>query len=236
MYLVIDGVYYEYNDANGTYVVVPDPTQPVVTPPGPVTPSLPTYYSADGTRFVTVDPTSGDAYLYDATITDASDPQAQGIFLATGVSSAQFTYTTASDGTTQVLQQIDLSFTDGTTTAVADPNGQVLVTLPGDGTAVLTDLQDSSVDPVTLSQQAASVTMVDQDAQVSGEDEQVVQQIVVTQQDGTTAAFDPAGNAANDSLLSVRKPAPQPAQQVQTLQQRMQASPAFRALQNGFGW
>jgi hypothetical protein len=237
IYIVIDGVYYQYQDNGGTVVIVPDPSAPVVVPPGPAAPSQPaSFYSADGTRFVTIDPTDGSAYLYDATVTDASDPRAQGRLLGTGVSSAQFGY--ASDGAT--LQQINLAFSDGVTTAVVDPNGEREVQLPGDGTAVLSNLDDATVSPVTLSQEASSVSLVDQPGQdASGENEQVLAQILVAQQDGSTAAFDRDGNPADSSLALKASPASfrrTPAQTSQTLQQRMQASAAFRALQSGFSW
>jgi hypothetical protein len=236
MYIVIDGNYYQYQDDNGTVVVVPDPTQPVDVPPGPVDPSQPaSYYSADGTRFVTIDPTDGSAYLYDATVADPSDPRAQGRLLATGVSSVQFGY--ASDGS-QSLQQIDLTFSDGITTAVADPNGDRLITLPGDGTAVLTNLDDATVAPVTLSQEASSVSLIDQAGQdASGENGQVLRQIVVAQQDGTTATFDQDGNAAGNSLQLRRAALREPAAQVRTMQQHVRGSEALKALQGGsFSW
>jgi hypothetical protein len=238
IYIVIDGVYYQYQDDNGTVVVVPDPAPPVDVPPGPPAPSQPaSYYSADATRFVTIDPTDGSAYLYDATVADASDPRAQGRLLGTGVSTVQFAYSTAADGTTQVLQQINLSFSDGVTTAVVDPNGEREVQLPGDGTAVLNNLDDSTVSPVTLSQIASSVTLVDQPGQDSaGENEQVLQQIVVNQQDGTTATFDQDGNSADGSLQLNASPTALRQPAAQTVSQHMQNSAAFRALQGGFSW
>jgi len=239
VYIVIDGQYYEYQDNGGTVVVVPDPTQPVDVPPGPADPAQPvSYYSADGTRLVTIDPTDGSAYLYDATVTDPSDPRSQGRLLGTGVSSAQFTYSTAADGTTIVPLQINLTFSDGVTTAVADPNGEREVSLPGDGTAVLYNLDDSTVSPVTLSQQASSVSLIDQAGQDSaGENEQLLVQIVVAQQDGTTAAFDEDGNSAGNSFSASPTSLRQPAAQIQSMQQHVRSSGVLKALQNGaFGW
>jgi hypothetical protein len=231
VYIVIDGRYYEYQDNGGTVVVVPDPTQPVDVPPGPVAPSQPaSYYSADGTRLVTIDPTDGSAYLYDATVTDPSDPRSQGRFLGTGVGSVQFVV--ATDGSAS-LQQIGLTFTDGITTAAVDPNGEREVTLPGDGTAVLTNLEDDSAAPLTLSQEAASITLIDQPGQDSaGESEQVLQQIVVNQQDGTTATFDQDGNPAGGQFQAAPTAYRPPASAARTLQQHVQNSAAFRSLQN----
>ena len=231
VYVVIDGNYYQYQDDNGTIVVVPDPTRPVDVPPGPANPNQPaSYYSADGTRFVTIDPTDGSAYLYDATVTDQSDPRSQGRLLGTGVSSAQFVY--GADGST--LAQINLTFTDGLTTAVVGPNGEREVTLPGDGTAVLTNLDDNTVSPVTLSQQASTVQLIDMPGQdASGESEQLISQIVVVQQDGTSATFDQDGNGAGNSFSASPASLRRPAQQVQTMQQHMLNSAAFKALQGG---
>jgi len=258
-YIGDDGSYDQYQDNDGTIVVTPDPTPPVDVPPGPSEPAAPaSFYANDGTRYVTVNADDGTATLYDLTVTDPNDPRIQGRVLATGASSAQFAYddATAADGTpTQVLRQITLSFTDGTTTAVVDPNGEREITLPGDGTAVLSNLDDSTVDQVTLSASAASILLINQPGQDAyGENEQILQQIVVTQTDGSTVTFDWNGtqvdstdapapapdDSGNATPIAFRKgaaPATSAASaaQVQTMQQKVMKSPAFQALQN-FSW
>ncbi|NNN05168.1 MAG: hypothetical protein HKL90_04635 [Elusimicrobia bacterium] len=232
IYIVEGGNYYQYQNDGGTVVVVPDQTPPVDPPPGPTAPAqAESFYSADGTRFVSLDPNTGAAYLYDATVTDASDPRAQGRFLASGVNSVQFNY---ADGQTQTLQQITLTFSDGTTTAVVDPNGKRGVWLKAN-IATLDNLEDSSVAAVTLSQQASSVQMVDQSGQnASGEQEQRLKQITVYQLDGTTAFFDRDGNQTWDRFQPSANR--EPAGQAQSLRRRAQSSQAFQALQNGVSW
>ncbi len=228
VYIVEGGNYYYYRNDGGTVVVVPDQTPPLTPPPGPAAPAqTQSFYSADGTRFITLDPNTGAAYLYDATVADASDPRAKGRFLASGVDSVQFNY---ADGQSQTLQQITLSFSDGMTTAFIDPNGARGVWLEA-SVATLYNLDDPSIAAVTLSQQASSVQMVDQPGQDAyGEQEQILEQIAVVQLDGSTADFDRDGNQTWGQFQPSAYR--EPAGQVESLRRKAQSSEAFQALQN----
>ena len=228
IYIVEGGNYYRYNDDGGTVVVVPDQTPPITPPPGQVNVGNgASYYSADGSRMITIDPTDGSAYLY-APSAPAGDALAQGRFLASGVSTAQFAY---SQGTT--LQQINLTFSDGVTTGVVDPNGQRAVWVVNQ-TATLYNLSDPSVPSVLLSQQVAEVQMIDQAGQdASGAPEQVLEQINVYQNDGTTAYFDRDGNQTWGRFgMEAYHPSATP----QGARRNALASPALKMLQDGVAW
>jgi len=92
VYIWTGGWYYRYGPGSGSVIVVPDPTPPVEVPPGDSTPPADqtSVYSADGTRSVQILGDAKDAYLYDLTVADTSDPRAAGRWLARGVQDVKF--------------------------------------------------------------------------------------------------------------------------------------------------
>lgn len=91
-YVYTGGWYYRYGPGTGGVIMTPDPTPPVEVPPGDNTPPVnqTSAYSLDGTRSVQILGDAKDAYLYDLTVTDPSDPKAAGRWLASGVEDAKF--------------------------------------------------------------------------------------------------------------------------------------------------
>jgi hypothetical protein len=252
------GTYYRYGYGDSGVVMTPDPTPPVDVPPGGVPqPAAPSAYSLDGTRSVQIVGDNRDAYLYDLTLTDANDPRAQGTWLASGVTNASFAYTTQTndDGsTTQLLQQVTLSYDDPAATSTIDPNGERKVDVNGDAqNAYLYNLADNTVDPVFLAAGVNGVTMIDVASQdASGESVQSLVQIVVATTDGdgnpASLTFDRDGAAASAgsasfSPMSLRRPAAAKRttlttpSAVKALRQKLTGSEAFRALSSGLpGW
>jgi hypothetical protein len=248
-YVIINNNYYRYGDTGGT-VVTPDPTPPVEVPPG--RPSAPApepaqtmFYSQDGTRSVQILGDRKEAYLYDLTVADQNDRQARGRWLGAGVKSAQFTYEDKIEpaGKVQVIRQIELTFDDASKTAVSDSNGEREVQVAGDArTASLFNLKDDTIDPVILTDNATGVTLLNEEKQdAAGQTVRSLKLVFVSTKDdaGTesTLMFDRNGVAVVEGGTP---PPPQPesagpAPETKALQ-KMQSSPAFRALNDGFSW
>jgi hypothetical protein len=253
VYVVVDGDYYRYRDADGTVVMTPDPTPPVDLPPSDPNapqPGQTAFFSQDGTRSVLILGDARDAYLYDLSVTDPNDARGQGRWLASGVTSVAFRYQdrAAADGTTtKVLRQVDLSFDDPLASAAADPNGERLVRIEGaDRAATLYDLTDDAVAPTDLARGVSAATLFDEETQdASGE---TVQKLTMISLAATDAAGRPIsllfsrdgvsyGSASRPAgAQSLRTAAPPAAPKIDALRARMKANPALRALESGAGW
>ena len=253
IYVYTGNGYYQYGSSDSGVIMTPDPTPPVDVPPGDPTPAPAnqiSVYSLDGTRSIQVNGDNRDAYLYDLTVADPQSDAAKGRYIGTQVAGVNIIYgtQTADDGTeTQVIQQIELSYDDSSSVSIVDLNGERRVDLSGEAqTAVLSNLSDSTVDPLFLDSGATGVTMnYQQTSDESGAGVRSLQSItlVLTDASGnqTTETFDPDGS----SLDAPPSPAQAPAKSfqptsapaaVQTLQQKFNGSESFRALKSGFGW
>ena len=254
IYVYNGGSYYRYDGDDTAVVITPDPTPPVVIPPGPAPTPAPidqtTVYSLDGTRSIQITGDNRDAYLYDLTVADPRSTAGQGRYIGTQVAGVKIDYVTqtAGDGTeTKTIQQIELTYDDSSSFSVVDFNGKRRVDVSGDAmNATLTNLVDNTIDPVDLGPGVSSVNMYYEPAtRGTG---QVLQSIVlnVTDDSGNPATLTCDRNGA-----WLNPPAPDPsaapsatraappttdAQAVQSLQQKMRGSETFRALKDGFGW
>lgn len=251
-YIIVDNNYYRYGDNGGTVVMTPDPTPPVVVPPAQPNAPAPApnetmFYSEDGTRSVQILGDRKEAYLYDLTVADQEDRKARGRWLGAGVKSAKFVYDdkTDADGTpTQVLRQIELAFDEAGKSAVADVNGEREVVVSGDArSAYLYNLKDDSIDPAFLADGATGVNLINEEKQgADGSAHPSLKLVVVTAADGagveSTLMFDRNG-APYDSSVEAPADQPQPPApegQSQRMERNVQASPALRALRDGFNW
>ena len=255
MYYYDGDNYYQYDSGDSGVVMTPDPTPPVDVPPGDPTPAPANQtqvYSLDGTRSIQITGDNRDAYLYDLPVADPQSDAAQGRYIGTQVAGVNIVYNTqtADDGTTtQTVQQIELSYDDSSSVSVVDLNGERRVDVSGDAqTAVLNNLSDNTVDPVTLAAGASGTTLTYQQiTDGSGNSVQSLLSITLTVTDDagnqTTLTFDRDGAALDtsssptdpQSAARAVQPTPAPAA-VQTLQQKMEGSETFRALKSGFGW
>jgi hypothetical protein len=243
-YLYADNYYYQYDTIDGGVVMTPDPTPPVDVPPGDPAPApTPATYSLDGTRSLSITGDTREAFLYDLTAADPNSAGAQGYFLGTQVAGAKFDYVASADGASQAVAQVELSYDDPSALSVTDVNGQRRVDVTG-GAASLTNLQDNTVNPVSLASGVRAVAFNYADAT-----NQSIQSVVLTATDDsgntTLLTFDGDGNSLDqapdqsDSGSSARAFMPTPAAaaaQAQTQQQKVEESETFRALKNGFGW
>jgi hypothetical protein len=210
------------------------------------------FYSEDGTRSVQILGDRKEAFLYDLTIADQSDRKARGRWLGAGVKSAKFVYDdkTAADGTvTQELRQIELAFDEDGKSAVADVNGEREVVIEGGArTASLYNLKDDTIDPVFLADGATGVNLINEDKQdasgdavptlkviaVSAADENGVESTLMFNRNG--APYDSSADQPVDQPADEPVPPSTVEQQTLRLQQRMQSSPALRALREGANW
>lgn len=105
VYVYDDGRYYQYRDARGGVVLIPDATPPAdpapSDPSAPAQPERETYVSEDGTREVQIFGDTRDAFLYDTSETPAFEPE----FLASDVKEVQFS--TGGAGELQVMLVIE---------------------------------------------------------------------------------------------------------------------------------
>ncbi|MDE2490172.1 MAG: hypothetical protein KGM24_04950 [Elusimicrobia bacterium] len=250
-YVLIDGRYYRYGDANGTIVMIPDATPPVDVPPSdpnaPASPGRTAFYSEDGTRSVLILGQDRDAYLYDLTVTDPNDARAAGRWLASGVKSVAFEYAdgTAADGSaTKVLRQLDLSFDDPSVFAAVDPNGERKVQVEGIARdATLYDLADPAVAPSFLASAVSGITMFDQQSQdASGETVQRLTMLSLAATDAlgrpVSLLFGPDGTSFGSSTRTFAPDAQRSAApQIRTLERRSERNPALKALKAAVsGW
>jgi hypothetical protein len=126
VYLYTGGWYYNYGPGDGGVILTPDPSTPVDVPPGGDTPpaNQTAVYSDDGTRSIQIIGDTHDAYLYNLTITDSSDPAAQGVYLASQVTAAAFV-----NDASGAVSQVVLTVTDDAgnpTTETFDANGNAV--------------------------------------------------------------------------------------------------------------
>ena len=248
VYLYTNNNYYQYNNSDAGVVVTPDPTPAVDVPPGDPTPApvdQTTVYSQDGTRSVQIVGDNRDAYLYDLTA-DQGSKAAEGRYIGTQVAGVKIDNVTqtAADGTeTQAAQQIELSYDDSTSVSIVDVNGQRRVDVSGDAkSAVLNNLTDSTVDPVSLASGVTDTAMTygplqDSTGKTVTTLTSIALTVTVDADHVTTLTFDrngksldapPADEAATISESSQNAP--------QALQQKFEGSETFRALKAGFGW
>lgn len=107
VYVYDNGRYYNYRDARGGVVLLPDPTPPAEPiPSDPAAPTAPetdkeVYVSEDGTREVRIVGEERDAFLYDTAETPSFEPE----YLASDVKEVVFN--TATDGALQIMLVVE---------------------------------------------------------------------------------------------------------------------------------
>ena len=152
---------------------------------------------------------------------------------------------TAADGTeTQAVQQIELSYDDPSARSVVDLNGERRVDVSGtEQNAVLVNLADNTVDPVSLVSGVTATTLTNQQAtDASGNSVtsllSITLDVTKTSGDQTVTwsyAFDRDGASLDTPPSSFApisfKPTPAPAA-VQMLQEKMEGSQTFQALKS----
>jgi hypothetical protein len=246
MYLYSGGNYYLYANGDNGVVVTPDQTPPVNVPPvdptAPAAPvATPTTYSLDGTRSVQIVDDNRDAYLYDMTVADPNSVAAQGRFIGTEVAGVKFDYLASAGGSAvQAIQQIGLSYDDPSASSVVDVNGERRVDVSGSAqAATLIDLTTTTANSQPLATGVTATAMIyRQTEDVSGNAIQRLMSIelTVTNASGSSMVTFDRDGVPSDVPAQAPQAAPAPQAQMQTMQQKLQGSETFRALQSGFGW